>query len=172
MPRLAVLASLLSLLSLAACGVGGGDDLKAAVPDGGTGTTEAMSVGELAWAHEVLDLVNRERAKVQAPPVEWHEQATDAAFAHSVDMHVRSFFAHTNPDGEGPGDRLRAAGVNWASYGENIAEGYKTPADVMAAWMNSDGHRLNILDPAFTHLGVGVHTSYDGGPWWTQDFIR
>jgi len=87
-------------------------------------------------------------------------------------MDFRSFFDHTNPDGDGPGDRLRAAGVNWGSYGENIALGQNTPPDVMQAWMTSDGHRRNILDPSFTHLGVGVHTSYGGGPWWTQEFIR
>ena len=68
--------------------------------------------------------------------------------------------------------RLRAAGVDWASYGENIAVGQSTPQDVMVAWMNSDGHRRNILDPGFTHLGVGVHTASAGGPWWTQNFIR
>ncbi len=172
MPRLAVVSTLFLLLALGGCGAAGGDDLKAAVPDGGTGTSEAMSPGELAWAQEVLDLVNRERALVQAPPVAWHVEGTAAAYAHSVDMDVRQFFDHTNPDGDGPGTRLRNAGVEWASYGENIAEGQKTPADVMAAWMNSDGHRRNILDPAFTHLGIGVHTSYEGGPWWTQDFIR
>ena len=165
-------ALLCILLALGGCGMAGGEDLKAAVPDGGTGTAEAMSPGELAWAQQVLDLVNKERARVQAPPVEWHEGATNAAYAHSVDMDVRQFFAHTNPDGDGPGDRLRAAGVSWGSYGENIAQGQNTPIDVMAAWMNSDGHRRNILDPAFTHLGVGVHTSYSGGPWWTQNFIR
>ena len=131
-----------------------------------------MSSGERLWAQEVLDLVNAERAAVQAPPVAWHDGATDAAYAHSVDMDVRAFFAHTNPDGDGPGDRLHAAGVSWASYGENIAMGQKTPADVMRAWMDSDGHRRNILDPAFTHLGVGVHTSAQGGPWWTQCFVR
>ena len=58
------------------------------------------------------------------------------------------------------------------SYGENIAMGQRTPHEVMVAWMNSAGHRRNILDPSFTHLGVGVHTSYDAGPWWTQNFIR
>ena len=172
MPRLAVIPTLCLILALGGCGVAGGDDLKAAIPPGGSGTSEAMSPGELAWAQEVLDLVNRERARVQAPPVEWHPEATDAAYLHSVDMDVRSFFDHTNPDGDGPGTRLREAGVNWGSYGENIAEGQKTPQDVMAAWMDSDGHRRNILDPAFTHLGIGVHTSPAGGPWWTQDFVR
>jgi len=174
MPRLAVATTLLLLLvALGGCGVGGyGDDLKAAVPDGGTGTSESMSPGELAWAQEVLDLVNQERARVQAQPVEWHAEATTAAYGHSIDMDARNFFAHDNPDGDGPGERLRAAGVDWGSYGENIAVGQKTPQDVMAAWMDSDGHRRNILDPRFTHLGIGVHTSYEGGPWWTQNFVR
>jgi len=172
MSRLSTSLALLTFLIVCGCGAGGGDDLKAAVPDGGTGTSESMSPGELAWAQEVLDLVNQERAQAQVPPIEWHDLATDAAFGHSVDMRERGFFDHTNPDGDGPGTRLRNAGVNWSSYGENIALGQHDPIEVMQAWMNSDGHRRNILDPDFTHLGIGVHTSYEGGPWWTQNFIR
>ena len=172
MSRLAPFFAVALLLTLGACGAAGVDDLLPNVPPGGSGTSQAMSSGELLWAEEVLDLVNQERISRQLSPVEWHVQGTDAAFGHSVDMHERDFFAHENPDGDGPGDRLRAAGVNWSSYGENIAIGQETPARVMAAWMGSDGHRRNILDPEFTHLGIGVHTATGGGPYWTQDFIR
>jgi len=172
MPRLIAITPLVLVLALSGCGGGGGTDVKAAVPGGGSGTSEAMSAGELAWAHEVLDLVNVERAAVQAPPLTWHDGVSDAAYGHSIDMHVRGFFAHENPDGEDAGVRLHEAGVNWFAYGENIARGQGSPADVMAMWMDSEGHRDNILDPSFTHLGIGVHTSYEGGPWWTQNFIR
>jgi len=166
-PALALLGALL----LTACGVGG-DSLEPTVPPGGTGTSQAMSEGEMAWALQVLDLVNKERAANQLPAVQWHETATDVAYAHSVDMDVRGFFDHVNPDGDDPGDRLQAAGIKWRTYGENIAVGYPSPQEVMLAWMNSPGHRANILEPQFTHLGIGVHSSYQGGPWWTQDFVR
>lgn len=169
MSRLALV--LLAALCLTACGAGG-DSLAPTVPPGGTGTSQSMSEGEMAWALEVLNLVNQERAKMQLPPVEWHEQASGVAYGHSVDMDVRAFFDHVNPDGDDPGDRLRAAGIDWRTYGENIAMGHSSPGEVMAAWMNSPGHRANILEPQFTHLGVGVHSSYQGGPWWTQNFLR
>lgn len=81
-------------------------------------------------------------------------------------------FDHRNPDGAGPGERLRVHDVDWITVGENIAMGFSSPDEVMDAWMESPGHCSNILDVWFTHIGIGVHTSYDGGPWWTQDFFR
>ncbi|MEU4090657.1 sigma-70 family RNA polymerase sigma factor [Streptomyces aureus] len=118
---------------------------------------------------QVVALVNKERAAAGCGPVTEDPQLEDAAQAHSDDMAARDFFEHTNPDGADPGQRITAAGYHWSTYGENIAMGQQTPAAVMNSWMNSPGHRANILNCSFKNIGVGVHKG-SGGPWWTQDF--
>lgn len=151
------------LLALAAC-QGSTDD-----PPSGGNPGGQMSAGELALALQVFDLVNQERVAVGIAPLAWDDGAAQVAYAHSVDMDVRDFFSHTNPDGQEPWDRLSAAGIGWSTAGENIAYGQPDAASVMTAWMNSPGHRDNILRASFTRLGVGVHDA-PGGPWWTQLF--
>lgn len=118
---------------------------------------------------QVLRLVNEERGKAGCSPVTADPKLGTAAQLHSDDMAARDFFDHTNPDGQGPQPRIDAAGYRWSSWGENIARGQADAAAVMKSWMNSPGHRANILNCAFTDLGVGVHLG-SGGPWWTQDF--
>lgn len=81
----------------------------------------------------------------------------------------RDYFSHTSPDGSDPGDRVTAAGYRWSTYGENIAKGQSSPASVMDSWMNSPGHRANIVNCAFKEIGVGKQDS-SGGPVWTQVF--
>lgn len=117
---------------------------------------------------EVLRLVNVERAKVGCTPVAANSALTGLAEAFSGDMAARDFFDHTDPDGATPWDRAAKAGITGLG-GENIARGQSDAAAVMEAWMNSPGHRANILNCDFKTLGVGVHTA-PGGPWWTQDF--
>jgi uncharacterized protein YkwD len=91
-----------------------------------------------------------------------------AARAHSADMDHRHYFDHDSRDGRSPWDRIKAAGYP-APGAENIAMGQPTAASVMNAWMNSSGHRANILNCGLKSIGVGVQ--YDsGGPWWTEDF--
>lgn len=119
---------------------------------------------------EVLRLVNVERAKVGCTPVRADAQLAALAGAFSTDMAERGFFDHTDPDGDTPWARAEQAGVTGLA-GENIARGQADAAAVMDSWMNSDGHRANILNCDYTTLGVGVHFA-DGGPWWTQDFGR
>jgi uncharacterized protein YkwD len=148
-------------------GTGGGDPGGGDPPPGGT----SMSAAEEALAHEVLDILNDERAAQGLDPLVFHVEASDVAYAHCVDMDERDFFSHTNPDGDSPGARLAAAGIANSGWGENIAYGYGTPASVMVAWMNSSGHRANILNSRWTHVGIGVHVA-PGGPWWTQVFLR
>ncbi|WP_333773746.1 sigma-70 family RNA polymerase sigma factor [Streptomyces sp. IBSBF 3136] len=118
---------------------------------------------------QVVALVNEERAKAGCGPLTEDPQLEKAAQAHSDDMAARNFFEHTNPDGADPGQRITAAGYRWSTYGENIAKGQQTPEAVMDSWMNSPGHRANILNCSFKNIGVGVHRGA-GGPWWTQDF--
>ncbi|TRV78336.1 sigma-70 family RNA polymerase sigma factor [Streptomyces sp. 130] len=120
-------------------------------------------------AERVLALVNTERAKEGCSPVSGNDELTTAAQRHSEDMAARDYFSHTSRDGSGPGERITAAGYRWSTYGENIAKGQRTPADVMESWMNSPGHRANILNCSFRELGVGIQDS-PGGPVWTQDF--
>ncbi|GAA1797918.1 CAP domain-containing protein [Actinomadura chokoriensis] len=119
-------------------------------------------------AAQVIALVNQERAKQGCRAVTSDARLTQAAQGHSADMARRGFFDHTNPDGKSPGDRITATGYRWSTYGENIAKGQPTPASVMKAWMNSPGHRANILNCTFAEIGIGVVKS--GGPYWTQVF--
>ncbi|WWR54975.1 sigma-70 family RNA polymerase sigma factor [Streptomyces sp. SCSIO 30461] len=120
-------------------------------------------------AEQVIALVNAERSKAGCGPVSDNSRLADAATNHSDDMAARGFFEHTNPDGEDPGDRITDAGYRWSTYGENIARGQQSPESVMDSWMNSSGHRANILNCSFKELGVGIHSG-SGGPWWTQAF--
>ncbi|MFI9336964.1 CAP domain-containing protein [Streptomyces althioticus] len=130
----------------------------------GKGQTSAESTAAAA----VLRLVNAERAKVGCSPVTADGALTTLATAFSDDMADRGFFDHTDPDGDTPWDRAQAAGIGNLG-GENIARGQADAEAVMEAWMNSPGHKANILNCDFKTLGVGVHMG-PGGPWWTQNF--
>jgi uncharacterized protein YkwD len=123
---------------------------------------------ESAAAAQVLKLVNEERAKVGCSAVAANSALADLAQDFSEDMAQRGFFDHTDPDGKTPWDRAEKAGISNLG-GENIARGQADAAAVMDAWMNSPGHRANILNCDFKTLGVGVQLG-SGGPWWTQDF--
>ncbi|MER5884039.1 sigma-70 family RNA polymerase sigma factor [Streptomyces sp. NPDC001941] len=123
----------------------------------------------LSDAQEVTRIVNAERARNGCGPVRQNARLDAAAQGHSRDMRARDFFDHTNPDGAGPGERVTAAGYRWSTYGENIARGQQSPESVMESWMNSPGHRANILNCSFKEIGVGIEQG-DGGPWWTQVF--
>ncbi|SFL56092.1 CAP domain-containing protein [Streptomyces pini] len=118
---------------------------------------------------QVLALVNRERAAAGCRPVTADAQLTRAAEDYSDTMAASGVLSHTGPDGSTMAGRVEAAGYAWSNLGENIAQGQPDAASVMKAWMNSPGHRANILNCAFEELGVGVHFG-DGGPWWTQNF--
>ncbi|MFG3661993.1 sigma-70 family RNA polymerase sigma factor [Streptomyces sp. NPDC047706] len=128
--------------------------------------TQPAPTGAVA---QVVALVNKERSAAGCGPLAEDGQLNQAAQGHSQDMAARGFFDHTNPDGADPGQRTTAAGYNWSTYGENIARGQQTPEAVMNSWMNSPGHRANILNCAFKDIGVGIHNG-SGGPWWTQNF--
>ncbi|MCX4529716.1 MULTISPECIES: sigma-70 family RNA polymerase sigma factor [unclassified Streptomyces] len=120
-------------------------------------------------AGQVIALVNKERAAAGCGPLKEDPKLRAAAQGHSDDMAARDFFDHTNPDGADPGKRTTAAGYKWSTYGENIARGQQTADSVMNSWMNSPGHRANILNCSFKDIGVGIHQGA-GGPWWTQNF--
>ncbi len=117
---------------------------------------------------EVLALVNQERAKVGCSPLTTSSGLTSLAQNFSEDMAARGFFDHTDPDGDTPWDRAAQAGVQGLGA-ENIARGQGDAQAVMDAWMNSEGHRANILNCDYKTIGIGVHEA-SGGPWWVQNF--
>jgi uncharacterized protein YkwD len=123
---------------------------------------------EAQTAAEVLKLVNEERSKAGCSALSANSALSELAEKFSDDMAARGFFDHTDPDGATPWDRAAKAGISELG-GENIARGQADAAAVMEAWMNSPGHKANILNCDFKTLGVGVHFG-SGGPWWTQDF--
>ncbi|WP_330332853.1 CAP domain-containing protein [Streptomyces sp. NBC_00536] len=132
---------------------------KPSVPASGGGSSEEAAV---------LTLVNVERAKAGCGPVRANPPLASLASAFSKDMAVRGFFDHTDPDGRTPWDRASNAGIT-SLGGENIARGQGDADSVMKAWMDSPGHRANILNCEYRTLGVGAYFA-SGGPWWTQDF--
>jgi uncharacterized protein YkwD len=132
-------------------------------------TTAPVTVSaEAAAEAEVLKLVNEERAKVGCSALAANSSLTQLAANFSEQMAAQNFFDHTDPSGATPWDRAAKLGIANLG-GENIARGQADAAAVMDAWMNSPGHKANILNCDFKTLGVGVHFG-TGGPWWTQDF--
>ncbi|MEV5550012.1 CAP domain-containing protein [Streptomyces sp. NPDC052309] len=119
-------------------------------------------------AAQVLELVNEERAKAGCSPVTADGALDELAEDFSEAMAAQGFFDHTDPSGATPWDRAEKAGIGNLG-GENIARGQADAQAVMDAWMDSPGHRANILNCDFKTLGVGVHFG-PGGPWWTQNF--
>ncbi|WP_432014890.1 CAP domain-containing protein [Streptomyces cucumeris] len=119
---------------------------------------------------EVIVLTNAERAAARLAPLAAEPRLTTAAQRHSDDMVARDFYSHTGPEGRQPWDRARAAGAGHRGIGENIACGQRSAAEVVRGWMDSPGHRANILGPDFTHIGVGYATGSRAGTYWTQVF--
>ncbi len=124
---------------------------------------------------QILNLVNAERAAAGCGALVLNGTLNAVADAHSEDMAANDFFDHTNLRGESPFDRISAAGYGYRTAGENIAVGYPDAQTVMDGWMNSPGHRRNILDCGYTELGVGYaeggSTSGNYRPlYWTQVF--
>ncbi|MBO5112581.1 MAG: hypothetical protein J6C12_04450 [Lachnospiraceae bacterium] len=120
-------------------------------------------------AHQVVRLVNEERAKAGLPALAIDVNTEAAALVRAKE--IKQSFSHTRPNGTQFATALKEQGVNYRGAGENIAWGQRTPKAVMQAWMNSDGHRANILNPKFTKIGVGHYQDANGTNYWTQLFI-
>lgn len=134
----------------------------------------SVGVAQADFESEVIELVNIEREALNLHPLSYSEALTAAARRHSQDMGDRNYFDHTTPDGIKFYERIADAGYDYQTCGENIAAGYPTPAAVVDGWMNSDGHRANILDPDYCDIGVG-YAAADASQfyhYWTQDFGR
>jgi len=118
---------------------------------------------------QILGLVNQRRAEAGLKPLRIQPQLQQAAQKYADQMAGASSFSHTGTDGSTPFSRMAAAGFHGTMMGENIARGFSNPTSVMEAWMNSAGHRANILNPGYTDLGVGIAKG-EGGMNWVQDF--
>ncbi|SHG60041.1 CAP domain-containing protein [Ornithinibacillus halophilus] len=118
---------------------------------------------------EVVALTNRERENAGLSILEVDNSLSNVAREKSQDMQANSYFSHTSPTYGSPFDMMGQFGITYRSAAENIARGQASPQEVVEAWMNSEGHRANILNGGFTHIGVGFE---ENGNYWTQMFIR
>ncbi len=123
-----------------------------------------------SMAQQILTLVNAERAKAGVDPLTLSTEVSSVAQVKSDDMAKNGYFDHNSPTYGSPFDMLSEFGVSYRTAGENIAKGQQTPEAVMKAWMNSSGHKANILSPNFKQLGVG-YSANNGSPVWVQMFI-
>ena len=120
---------------------------------------------------EVVTLVNQERSKQGLAPLKDNVSLSNVARTKSEDMAKNNYFSHTSPTYGSPFDMMKHFGITYTAAGENIAMGQPTAASVMNGWMNSPGHKANILSKDFTEIGVGIAKNTNGSIYWTQDFI-
>ncbi|KAF0995444.1 CAP domain-containing protein [Geobacillus sp. TFV-3] len=132
-------------------------------------TTTQQTTGLNAYEQQVVELTNKERAKYGLPPLQVDLALSKVAREKSRDMAVNHYFSHNSPTYGSPFEMMKKFGISYTAAGENIAKGQRTPQEVVNAWMNSEGHRANILNKNFTHIGVGFE---ENGYIWTQQFIR
>src|SRR5690625_3861386 len=130
---------------------------------------QEQDLGQLnQFEQQVFELTNQERLKNGLNALQVDYELSRVAQEKSRDMQINRYFDHNSPTYGSPFDMMRAYGINYRSAGENIARGQRTPEEVVNAWMNSPGHRANILNSSFTHIGVGY---VEKGNYWTQQFI-
>lgn len=132
----------------------------------GSTTTSVLK----AWEKEVLDLTNSFRVRNGLDALSWSDAAAKSARLHSEDMAESNYFSHTGLNGSTPGDRMKAQGIQYRSNGENIIGGYGNALFSSNGWMNSSGHRTNMLNKSFTYLGVGYALGGSYGNYATQNF--
>lgn len=122
----------------------------------------------VSFEQEVIRLVNEIRAENGLRELTYDWELARVARYKSQDMKDNKYFSHTSPVYGSPFQMMKSFGISYRSAGENIAKGYATPEAVVEGWMNSPGHRANILNSSFTHIGVGYVAD---GRYWTQMFI-
>lgn len=136
-------------------------------------TNEAQPNAQAAsdFQSKVIQLTNQERKKQGLPGLQSDSQLLKVAQTKSDDMAKNNYFSHTSPTYGSPFQMLKTFGVSYSTAAENIAAGQKTPEQVVNSWMNSAGHRQNILNKNVTHIGVGYSKDETKGSYWTQIFI-
>ena len=132
-------------------------------------TSQPEEVAASDIEQQVLALTNEERAKAGLKPLQLDDQLMASARAKSLDMAKNHYFSHTSPTYGSPFDQMKQYGVTYRAAAENIAKGQRSAKEVVQAWMDSPGHRQNILTPNFTHIGIGYAQSSNV---WTQQFIE
>ncbi|MEN1970224.1 CAP domain-containing protein [Lentibacillus sp. N15] len=130
--------------------------------------SQEKAQGLSQYEQQVVDLTNQEREKQGLSPLKADTELSKVAHEKSRDMSANNYFSHNSPTYGSPFDMMKSYGISYQSAGENIARGQQTPEEVVNAWMNSEGHRANILNAKFTHIGVGF---VENGNYWTQEFI-
>lgn len=130
--------------------------------------TEETNTNLSVFEQQVIDLTNQERAKHGLNALQVDSELSKVAREKSKDMANNHYFSHNSPTYGSPFDMMKQFGITYRTAGENIAMGQRTPQEVVQAWMNSEGHRANILNKNFTHIGVGYVAD---GNYWTQQFI-
>ncbi|MCI5898068.1 MAG: CAP domain-containing protein [Firmicutes bacterium] len=123
-------------------------------------------------AQQILALVNQKRNAQGLNALVLNDELSAVAQAKAEDMAAKGYFSHTSPTYGSPFDMMKSFGINYTAAGENIAKGYSSASSVMDGWMNSEGHRANILNTNFTQLGVGYYVDGNGTAYWVQMFIR
>ncbi|QQK78669.1 hypothetical protein HUG20_01280 [Salicibibacter cibi] len=131
---------------------------------------EDIEVGS-DFEQEVVRLTNEEREAQGLEPLEAHEELAEVATVKSEDMRDNEYFSHESPTHGSPFDMISDHGIDFTVAGENIAAGQPSPEQVVEAWMDSDGHRANILNDDFTHIGIGHVEGGSYGEYWTQMFL-
>jgi uncharacterized YkwD family protein len=137
-------------------------------PDKSTDEKQETSSELSAFEQEVVKLTNAEREKQGLSALKIDTELSKVARIKSQDMKDNNYFDHNSPTYGSPFDMMKKFGISYTSAGENIAQGQQTPEEVVQAWMNSQGHRENIMNSSFTHIGVGY---VESGNYWTQQFI-
>lgn len=125
-----------------------------------------------SFEQQVLDLTNAERVKAGLAPLRWNWELARVARFKSQDMRDRNYFSHNSPTYGSPFTIMKNFGIKYTAAGENIAAGYTSAQAVVRGWMNSPGHRQNILNPNFNQIGVGYAAGGSYRHYWTQMFIR
>lgn len=129
--------------------------------------TKQKAEGLSEYEQEVVDLTNKERKKQGLSPLKADKELGEVAHEKSDDMSTNDYFSHDSPTYGSPFDMLESYDVSYQTAGENIARGQQSPEKVVEGWMNSEGHRENILNEDFSHIGVGY---VEDGDYWTQEF--
>ena len=140
------------------------------------------AVANQALERQVLELINQQRAQGGCDPLVMQRQLSAAAQSHANAMAMKNFFGHASRNGTKFSSRIKAQGYRGRKYAENIAAGYASAEKVVSIWMNSSGHRVNIMNCAFTETGIALAYQEDDAPlagsdypmryYWVQDFAR
>ncbi|MBW7458432.1 hypothetical protein K0U00_30770 [Paenibacillus sepulcri] len=135
------------------------------VPTGPAGQAPESKTDSSQFAQQVLELVNQERSKAGLGSLSMSSELSNMAMVKAQDMYNNHYFDHNSPTHGSPFDMMKEFGITYNSAGENIANGQTTPTQVMKDWMNSPGHKANILNKSYTQIGIAFYNNE-----WVQEF--